>query len=210
MRHLIIFIFFAPLFVFAQSETAENQRSFKLGIVPQYAITNGTRIDLDFQLKNPKHWLVVAPQIYINNQSNFDWDYNSLFGAGFEIQHKIFLTNQYSKRSVYVAYGPVFNFFSVEDDGLIAQNFNENGGNYIGLTSDEITTNIYKFGGNLIFGLQFTISERFYVDPYIGTGIRFSFDNKTTGLHNYYNEWWADLGYSGTLMVGGMRFGVIF
>lgn len=109
----------------------------------------------------------------------------------------------------YFSYGPVFNYFSVKDDGLTAQNYEDEGGNYIQLTESEMTTNIYKIGGNVIFGLQCLI-DNFYIDFYAGTGMRFSYDNKTSGLHSYYNDWWGDMGYSGTLMVGGFRFGVMF
>jgi hypothetical protein len=76
-------------------------------------------------------------------------------------------------------------------------------------------TSIFNLAGfneklNLIFGLYFLIMDNFYLDSDIGNGIRFSFDNQTTGLHDYYNDWWGDMGYSGTLMVGGFRFGVLF
>ena len=210
MKKIIIILLILPCFVFGQENNTIQKPSFKLGIVPQYAISNGTRIDLDFQLNNPKHWLVFAPQLYISNRDNLGWNYNSMFGAGIEVQHKIFLNEKKSNRGVYVAYGPVFNYFNVKDDGFVASNFIDNGGNYIDLQEDEIATGIFKFGANLIFGIEFTISERFYFDPYIGTGIRLSVDNRTTGLHGYYNDWWGDLGYSGTLMVGGARFGVNF
>lgn len=210
MRNFFIGLLLFPFFSDAQINNSEsNENRFKLGIVPQYAITNGTRIDLDFQI-NDKHWLVVSPQMYLSSTDSWDWDYNSMGGAGVELQHKIFLTEETNRRSVYIAYGPTFNYFSVKDNGLVVQEFIENGGNYIGLVEDEMTTSIFKIGANLIFGIQFIISDRFYFDPYVGTGIRFSFDNHTSGLHNYYNEWWADMGYSGTLMVGGVRLGVIF
>ena len=211
MRYILFVILLFPVLTNAQPTEKEiEKRAFKLGVVPQYAIINGARFDLDFRMKKPNHWITVAPQVYIRDQGNLDWDYHSMFGAGIEIQHKIFLTSQAQNRSIYIAYGPVFNFFSVKDNGLTARQFVENGGTYIGLIEDELTTNIYKIGGNLIFGIQYIISERFYIDPYLGTGIRFSFDNRTSGLHGYYNDWWSDMGYSGTLIVGGMRFGVIF
>ena len=212
MKNILFILLFLPWILLSQpiSEKAMEQKSFGLGIVPQYAISNGFRVDLDFKLNDKNHWLVVAPQLYISSRTNLDWDYNSMVGTGVELQHKIYLKKEQAQRNVYFAYGPVFNYFSVKDDGLTAREFVENGGNYIGLVEDEMTTAIYKIGGNLIFGIQFIILENFYLDSYIGTGMRFSFDNQTTGLHNYYNEWWGDMGYSGTLMVGGFRFGVLF
>jgi len=212
VKYLIVLIILLPQITLSQqtTEKAKDQKTFSLGIVPQYAIVNGFRIDLDFKLNEKNHWLVVAPQMYISSKPNLDWDYNNMIGAGFEIQHKVFLKKELSNANAYFSYGPVFNWYSVEDEGLTAQEFTENGGRYIGLAEDEFTTNIYKIGGNLIFGILFTISDNFYLDSFIGTGMRFSFDNKTSGLHSYYNEWWGDMGYSGTLMVGGFRFGVMF
>ncbi len=184
-------------------------KSFSLGIVPQYTAINGMRFDLDFSLKNkPNHCIVVAPQLYISTRGNWDWDYKSMAGAGLELQYKIFLNEKPGNEAVYFAYGPVFNYFSVTDEGLTVKEFIDNGGNYIGLVEQEMTTNIFKLGGNFLIGVKFTLGESLYIDPYIGLGIRFSFDDKTTGLHGYYNEWWGDMGYSGTLLVGGIRLGV--
>ncbi len=212
MRHLASILFLLPILVSAQhnSEEISEQISFGLGVVPQYAILNGMRIDLDFRLNNNNHWLVVSPLVFISNKPNLNWNYNSMVGTGIEIQHKLFLTHNLKTVNPYISYGPVFNYFSVKDDGLTAQEFTENGADYIRLTEDEITTKIFKTGGNLIFGLHVFVMDNLYFDTYVGTGIRFAFDNKTTGFHGYHNEWWGDMGYSGTLMVGGFRFGVMF
>ena len=212
MRYLITVLFLLPILASAQHncEDFNEQKSFGLGVVPQYAISNGMRIDLDFRLNNKNQWLVVSPLVFLNNKPKFNWDYNSMVGTGIEVQHKLFLTGHLKMGNPYISYGPVFNYFSVKDDGLTARKFTENGGNYIGLTEDEITTKIFKIGGNLIFGLHLFVMDNLYFDTFVGTGIRFAFDNKTTGFHGYYNEWWGDMGYSGTLMVGGFRFGVMF
>jgi hypothetical protein len=212
MKYLVVVILLLPMLVSAQNnpDVLEEEKTFALGVVPQFAIANGFRIDLDFRLNEKNHWLVVAPLMYISSKPNLDWDYNSMAGGGVEIQHKIFMKKEFTDINPYFSYGTLFSFYSVKDDGLAPQEFSENGGNYIGLVEDEITTNIFKIGGNLIFGLHFLIMDNFYLDSYIGTGIRFSFDDKTSGLHDYYNEWWGDMGYSGTLMVGGFRFGVMF
>ncbi len=212
MKTIIVSLLFVPSLLFAQDNSPDmsKQKTFGLGFVPQYAISNGFRIDLDFRLNNKNHWLTVAPQMYLSSKPNLNWDYNSMTGAGLELQHKIFLQQELKDINPYFSYGPVFNYFSVKEDGLVANEFIENGNQYIGLEENEIINRIYKFGGNLIFGLHFIIMNNFYLDGYIGTGIRFSFDDQTNGLHNYYNDWWGDMGYSGTLIVGGIRFGVLF
>ena len=211
MRYfLITILLILPISLFSQTEAPQPElRNFSLGIVPQYAIINGIRFDMDFKLKNkPNQSIVVAPQLYISTREKLFWNYNSMMGVGLELQHKIYLNKEYQSEGIYFAYGPTFNMSSVKDDGLVVQEFIDNGGNYIGLVNEEISTNIYKLGGNFILGVQLVVSDYLYIDPYVGIGIRFSFDNKTSGLHTYYDDWWADMGYSGTLMVGGIRIGV--
>jgi len=193
-----------------QEPSAVKEKTFGIGLVPQYAITNGTRIDLDFRLPSPRHWLVVAPQFYIVNKNSTLWNFNEMSGVGIDVQHRIYLGEMDEARGVYFAWGPVFQLYSVKDQGLAAYNFQEGDVNYIGLKNDVIHTRITKFGGNLLFGYQPPLKGAFFLDFYLGTGIRFSYDNRKSGLHGYYNDWWGDLGYSGTLMTGAFRFGVYF
>ena len=105
---------------------------------------------------------------------------------------------------------PVFTYYSVKSEGFNTYLFQENGNEYIGMQPGLSTTNIFKFGGNFVFGLQTVINDFFYLDAYLGTGIRLSVDNKTSGLHDYYTDGWLDLGYSGTLLVAGIRMGITF
>jgi hypothetical protein len=191
-------------------EIAFKEKTFGIGMVPQYAFSNGTRIDFDVRLSEKGHWLIVAPQLYISSGASGLWDYDRLFGTGLDLQHRIFLRQKPDPLGAYLAYGLVFQHFSVRDQGLEAYGFKEGDDNYIGLNEKMIRTNIFKFGGNLIFGYQTVLSESLYLDFYLGSGIRFSYDNRKTGLHSYYNKSWVDLGYSGTLMVGGFRLGLLF
>jgi len=207
LRFSLILLFFIPLH-FSGQEEAEDYKTFGIGIVPQYAISNGTRIDLDFRLNRKGHWLVLAPQFYLNVGNSDMWDFEEMVGAGIEVQHKLFFIDKPEPKGAYLAYGPVFQYFSVKEQGLAAYNFEEGGVEYIGLDEELIQTRITKFGGNLMVGMQTVISNFLYLDAYIGTGIRLSFDNRTSGLHGYYNDWWGDFGYSGTMIVAGIRFGV--
>ncbi|NOY95380.1 MAG: hypothetical protein GXO81_03175 [Chlorobi bacterium] len=208
-RFILILMILAPMFLFGQDEIAEKEvKTFGVGTVPQYAFSNGARIDFDFRLKRKGQWLVVAPQVYLNNGNSNLWNFDELIGAGIDLQHKFFFKDNPVPRGAYFAYGTVFQYFSVKDEGLKSYGFEEGGSMYYGLNKDMTHTNIYKIGGNLLFGMQAVISDFLYLDAYIGTGIRLSFDDRTSGLHGYYNDWWGDLGYSGTLIVAGIRFGI--
>jgi hypothetical protein len=210
MIRLIILFFLFLAFGLSGQDIAIKEKTFGVGMVPQYAFSNGARIDFDIRLSEKGHWLVLAPQLYISNGNSGLWDYDRLSGTGLDLQHRIFLRHTPEPMGVYMAYGPVIQFFSVRDQGLEAYGFKEGDDNYIGLNEKMIRTNIFKLGGNLIFGYQTVLNESLYLDFYLGTGIRFSYDNRKTGLHSYYNKSWVDLGYSGTLMVGGFRLGLMF
>ena len=212
IKMLFLSMIIIPVMLSARSsDEKENSRnSFGLGIVPQYAAVNGMRMDFDIRLSDRNHWLVLAPQMYlVNENANRYREYNSMTGAGMELQHKIYLNKNEKTVNTYFSYGPVFNYFSIKDNGLLPNDFSENGANYIGLIEGEMTTRIFKTGGNAIFGIQFLL-DNLYLDIYAGTGIRFSYDNKTSGLHKHYNDWWGEMGYSGTLMTGGIKLGVMF
>ena len=200
------------LLPFAGSGQAEvpvrGEKSVGIGLVPQYAITSGTRIDFDIRLPGKNQWLVVAPQLYLVTENSNLWDFEEMTGVGIDLYHRIFIGQGKDPRGAYLAYGTMRQYRSVRDDGLTAYHYREDNATYIGLQEKMMQTGIWKTGGNLIFGYQLLASRSVYFDFYLGTGIRFSFDNRTSGLHSYYNEWWGDLGYSGTLMVGGFRFGI--
>ena len=207
-RYILFLLILAPVCLFGQDEAVEQVKKFGVGIVPQYAISNGIRVDLDFRLKKKGQWLIVSPQVYLNTGNSNVWNYKELIGVGIDLQHRLFFKDCPVPKGAYLGYGPVFQYFSVKDQGLATYNFDEGGVEYIGFNEELIQTSIYKFGGNLVFGMQTVINEFFYLDAYIGTGIRLSFDNRTSGLHSYYNDWWGDIGYSGTLIVAGIRFGI--
>ena len=55
-----------PLLLTSQNKTEEeySNKTFGLSLVPQYAISNGMRIDLDFKLNDKNHWLAL---LYTNS-----------------------------------------------------------------------------------------------------------------------------------------------
>lgn len=209
MKNWWILLFIAlPFCLTGQEYNMPESRHFSIGAVPQYAIVNGIRMDFDFRLSKKGQWLVAGPQVYLNSGSSNIWNYEKMSGVGIDLQHRLYLKGQSFPHGAYFAYGPVFQHFAVRDKGLTTYDFQENNANYIGLTEASRLTRITKLGGNLIFGYQLVIDGYLYFDFYLGTGIRFSYDDRKSGLHAYYNDWWGDLGYSGTLMVVGVRFGI--
>jgi hypothetical protein len=209
IRCILSFLLLAPLCLYSQEDSASYEKTFSVGAVPQYAIVNGTRLDFDVRLKKENQWLVIAPQFYNYKGNSNIWDYEELSGFGIDLNHRIYRKGKTLPTGAYFSYGPVFQYFSVKDNGLASYVYKEEGIEYVGLNEELIHTNIFKFGGNVMFGVQSMIGDIFYIDTYIGTGIRFSYDNRTSGLHGYFNDWWGDLGYSGSLIVAGVRFGIL-
>jgi hypothetical protein len=62
---------------------------------------------------------------------------------------------------------------------------------------------------NFIVGKQITRHKPFIVDYYLGVGFRYSMD-KNLELMEMYNQSWFDNGYSGSLLVAGLKLGFNF
>ena len=188
-------------------------RNRAIGMVPQYALINGFRIDLDQRLvKNKPQWLIISPQVYLASDEPELWDYNSMWGLGLELQHRYYLKPDIIQpQGAYMAYGPSFHYFSIEDERLYSEKTIENGIEYTVVRYGNITTDVFKMGLTAHAGYQFLVSDVLYFDFYVGAGIRLSFDNlEPPGLHKIYNDWWGDYGYSGTLMTLGIRIGLLY
>ena len=119
---ILAFLLMMPASVFAQDEKSEQEvKTFNIGLVPQYSILGGMRTDLDFRLNSKNHWLIVSPIFHYDDSNNGFGDYEKMFGVGIELQHRIFLhKNDPLPTGAYFGYGPVFNFYSVDNDGLFS------------------------------------------------------------------------------------------
>lgn len=183
-----------------------------VGIVPQYTITGGLRFDIDRSIsKTSNQWLVLSPQVYMLNGKRNSHNFNNLWGVGLDVKHRVFLKPGTLKpNGYYVQYGVMFQYFSINDNRQFTQRYTENGVEYFGVVTGEMKTNITKFGGNFHLGYQWLIGDKVYFDLYTGAGIRISHNNHLQGFDTWYNNFWIDYGYSGTLLDAGFRVGVYF
>jgi len=183
-----------------------------VGFVPQYTITGGLRFDIDLSLsKASNQWLILSPQVYVVTGTRFSHDFKEMWGVGLDVKHRIFLRPFSMKpRGYYVQYGGMFQYFSMTDNRQYVEPYTEDGVQYYSVVQGEINTKVYKFGGNFHLGYQWLIGDKVYFDIYTGAGIRISHNNHNDGFDNWYNNAWADYGYSGTLLDGGFRVGVYF
>jgi hypothetical protein len=215
MKSTFLVILFSISFIsfsFGQDEPIKVKRH-AIGLVPQYAFVNGFRPDFDFTMgHNYSSWLIVSPQFYLAPDNPNLFDYKKMAGIGIELQHRKFLKPDIIRpEGFYLGYGPVFQYYSVDDERLHAETIIENGIEYTVVRNGMVNTRIYKAGLTATGGYQFVVSNTLYVDLYVGTGIRLSFDDTGTGgFHKIYNNWWGDYGYSGTLLTAGLRFGMLY
>lgn len=184
-----------------------------LFIVPQYVALSGMRFDYEQKLKNGKKWLVLSPQFYAD-RNGFE-QFEKMSGVGFNAAYKKFLShstkvndNGVPRTNVYFSTGPLFQYFSLTGPEEYPEIFVEDGIEYIRFNTQDVTTTIYRAGVNVDFGLQFVFGQ-FSLDLYSGVGMRMAFD-KNWRLMDNYNDYWTDLGYTGFLLNGGVRLGLMF
>jgi len=196
---------------FAQELEAFGPRT-GVGFVPQYTISGGLRFDIDRSIsKTSNQWLIISPQVFMVTGMRYNHDFEQLSGFGLDIKHKIYLKpNSMKPVGFYAQYGIMFQYFSISEKRQYTEPYIENGNQYYQVVEGVLDTKLYKAGGNFHLGYQWLVGDKVYFDIYTGAGIRISHNNHNDGFDTWYNNSWADYGYSGTLLDGGFRVGVYF
>lgn len=208
---LVILVLLTSTIVFAQDEKP-FQREKILSIVPQYVFQNGFRVDYEFTLQNNrKSWLQFSPELFISTDGNnmTNANYKSMRGIGLEIHHKYFMKEPSERYGYYFAYGGGLQFFGIKNDQSVQYTYSEYDTNYISYRTEEVNTTINRVLLNFVVGKQITWHKPFIVDYYLGVGFRYSMD-KNLELMEMYNQSWFDNGYSGSLLVAGLKLGFNF
>ena len=180
--------------------------------MPQYAILGGLRFDIDRSIsKTSNQWLIISPQFFVVTGTKYNHDFKQLTGVGLDLKHKIYLKpNSMKPLGFYAEYGVMCQYFSITDNQQYTESYSDNGVNYYEVVDGEKTSNLYKFGGNFHMGYQWLVNDKIYFDIYTGAGIRVSYNSNLKGFDTWYNHFWIDYGYSGTLLDGGFRVGLYF
>ncbi len=211
---IILFIllsFLATSIIYAQEEQPFKREKI-LSIVPQYVFQNGFRVDYEFTLQNNwKSWLQFSPELFISTDGNnlTSSDYNSMRGIGLEVHHKYFMQEPNERYGFYFSYGGGFQFFGIKNNENVEYTYSEYGTDYMSFRTEEVNTTINRVLINFMVGKQIVRYKPFIVDYYLGIGFRYSMD-KNMELSKAYNRSWFDNGYSGSLMVAGIKLGFNF
>ncbi len=222
---LLSFIIGLPTFA-QQIEPAElpNQPTNAISFVPQYAFFNGIRIDYEKRIKNTDHWLVIAPQFfldaantnYYNSRSNSYDNYESMTGIGINLYYKsiVYKSNKVNwksglpRHSLYLSAGPNYQHFTLTNTEEVAVPYIEDGTTYYKFDVQEVKKSINRFGGIGNVGWQLAF-DRFLLDLYLGVAIKYSMDENGE-LIKTNSPQWTDMSYSGILLDGGVRVGMFF
>ena len=209
-----------------QNETVElpNQPQNAIAFVPQYAFFKGIRVDYEKRLKNSDHWVVIAPQIFLDaantnyyyyDDGNYD-NYESMAGFGLNLYYKsiIFKSDKVNwksglpRHSLYFSAGPNFQHFSLTNTEEVAVPYIEDGTTYYQFDVQEVKKPINRFGGVADVGWQLAF-DRFLLDLYLGVAIKYSVDENGSMIKSDYSQW-TDMSYTGILLDGGVRVGMFF
>ena len=214
MKKLLFILTFTVLVAsgsFAQEKETFGPRT-GIGFVPQYTISGGLRFDIDRSVsKTSNQWLIISPQVFALTGMRYDHDFEELLGVGLDLKHKIYLNpNSMKPLGFYAEYGVMFQYFSITENRQFTEPFTENGVEYYEVVTGDLNTRLYKMGGNFHLGYQWLVGDKVYFDIYTGAGIRISHNNHNEGFDTWYNNYWVDYGYSGTLLDAGFRVGFYF
>lgn len=208
IRYLTIILTLGILY--SSAIHAQDQKKVRtgLGFTPQSTFVGGMRFEIDKRIgKNQGQWIIFSPQVF----ALWDRDFNSLWGLGLDVKHRIFLKDGVvNPEGFYFQYGPVFHYYTIDSYRSYTEPYIVDGVEYYRLKEGDLKISLYKFGANFNVGYQLLLGNKVYLDFYVGSGIRLSMDNRNSGFHPWYNDWWGDYGYSGTLLDAGIRAGFFF
>ncbi|MFO7829466.1 MAG: hypothetical protein R6V23_12645 [Bacteroidales bacterium] len=221
MRKIIILII-AILFVFNGKTSAQenDNENLLLSFNPQYLFTNAIRLDFDIRTKNSNNWWVISPYYYTDgdNESflnrggygNYNRKkYESMYGLGLGIARKIYILPKSGAGGLYAMAGVTYKYFSIRGDNFTyVETTGDDGLNYYDMQDVEYTININSYGGSVIIGNQFNPFPKFYIDLYLGFGLKYSTHSSPENVLIEYNRGSIDYGYSGTQFLGGVRLGI--
>lgn len=192
----LIFIVLLPVLMKAQEVPLTDKPVVMISLVPQYAFQSGFRMDFDLPL-NERNWIQLAPIFFAGNNVEMSiTSADKLGGLALHAYHRYYPEAQRDRFKPYMAWGPVFQYYSLDFKV------------YNGNIKVSKHTNINRFGADLTMGFVSQGSALFF-DFYAGAGIRESILSGDKDSGEQFNDTFLDFGYSGVLLVAGVRIGVM-
>lgn len=170
-----------------------------ISVLPTYMLVNGLRVDYDFAL-TPNHRIQLGPVLFFMDRQ-FDFNDNIMginrqTGAGLHLYQRYYPGDGFGNTPVYIAYGGLWHYNHLT--------WNET----IGINEFERYTTINRVGGDVIIGLHVMAANVLMLDFYTGLGLRHSTYKSDAQYPDFFRGTWFSPGFSGTLMILGVRIGV--
>ncbi len=203
-----------------QAQERKNNFDFYVFGVPQYIVTNGIRIDFDIHTKGTKKWWIISPYFY-SDKSSLDllnlsvddyydaYSYDNLIGGGLGVFRKKYLSQKYDDRRIYLAAGGEYKYFQIEGDNYTYVEYTgEDGLLYQHMDDIDYQMKINTGSLKAYIGFQSELFAFLFTDVFMGVGLRFSHHSSPQDVTIKYNRGYFDYGYTGTMFVFGVRFGI--
>jgi hypothetical protein len=197
-------------FLSGWTANAQEKRQMALSVEPLYIFNNAMRINLEKKM-TAKDWLGLnmtgyyapyGPDGYGSATSNSDFlRVDKLRGIGIGGTYK-----RYFARICFINLGADCTFFDVQNnDEYGFRKFREDG--LVFYEYGLIDTHSYfkKLTTNVNFGIHSTFHRVFFVEPYIGMGVAYSFYDSS--YPEKYNETMFGFGYRGAYLSMGVKLG---
>jgi len=223
-KRLYILLFLGLLFT--NSDLVIAQR-IQYSLVPQYFFINGLRTDLDIRIgKNT--WINLAPQVYINegyeDNSFIEWgdeddidmlsndnSYASMFGYGSNLNliHYFPVFSEHDFQP-YLGYGVGYRYYKLDYNVTTWHDTQYEDLPALQYGPTELTTNIDQFAGMVYLGLYIPVDQRFFIEIYIGSKVKYSQHRFTGQVKRRFDDGIFKPGYTGILPYSGVRYGLRF
>lgn len=178
-----------------------------IAFMPQYAISQGMRIDFDFRIAEHQY-ITIGPQWYYAKDSERYYQENvDMTGAGLTLNYRYFFSKSKLPSGPYFGFGLHYKYLdlSYEDFNWVSYTEYSNTFSHQEYGTQELMIN--QGGYDLLMGYQIAFN-RFLMDFYIGWAFRLSdYDSDTYG--NDWNETIFEPGYEGFLPTAGFRLGIL-
>ncbi len=192
----LFLIALVPLFVDAQDHALSDKPALMVSLVPQYAFQSGFRMDFDRPL-NDRNWIQLAPMFFAGNNVEMSiTTVDKLGGVALHAYHRYYPDASRDRFQPYLAWGPGFQHYALD---YKVRNGNVRVGKH---------TNINRIGADLTLGFVSQGSALFF-DCYAGAGIRQAYFSGDKDTGERFDDTFIDFGYSGVLLVAGVRVGVM-
>ncbi|MDR1170070.1 MAG: hypothetical protein LBK97_04455 [Prevotellaceae bacterium] len=190
-----------------------QEKKYTIATHPLYNFNSGLRFDFEKRIRDTPSWIQAGLAGYLvarRDREDNQWvmitndELSHLWGTGLELNFKHFVNR---KESLYFAGGCSYSHYSIEYYDRYWSSYTEHGLEYRLREYGIVKQGIDKLGINAYFGYQIP-SPGFLFDMFVGLGYRHSLRNNSEAKR--FDEQMLAFGYTGIVVITGVRFGVKF